>query len=99
MAPTWNEKLDLPERSYSVSDIQNYFKYIMKKRETVTGNPPIRIYVNEIGNRVTFRIKTGNYIEILTSETMKLLGSTKNKIINGKNVGLSEITKVVSIKS
>ena len=37
----------------------------MKKRETVTGNPPIRIYVNEIGNRVTFRIKTGNYIEIL----------------------------------
>ena len=99
MAPTWNEKLDLPERSYSVSDIQNYFKYIMKKRETVTGNPPIRIYVNEIGNRVTFRIKTGNYIEILTSETMKLLGSTKNKIINGKNVGLSEITKVVSINS
>ena len=71
----------------------------MKKRETVTGNPPIRIYVNEIGNRVTFRIKTGNYIEILTSETMKLLGSTKNKIINGKNVGLSEITKVVSINS
>ena len=65
MAPTWNEKLDLPDRSYSVSDIQNYFKYIMKKRETVTGNPPIRIYVNEIGNRVTFRIKTGNYIEIL----------------------------------
>ena len=99
MAPTWNEKLDLPDRSYSVSDIQNYFKYIMKKRETVTGNPPIRIYVNEIGNRVTFRIKTGNYIEILTSETMKLLGSTKNKIINGKNVGLSEITKVVSINS
>ena len=71
----------------------------MKKRETVTGNPPIRIYVNEIGKRVTFRIKTGNYIEILTSETMKLLGSTKNKIINGKNVGLSEITKVVSINS
>ena len=74
----------------------------MKKRETVTGNPPIRIYVNEIGNRVTFRIKTGNYIEILASETMKLLGSTKNKIINdknGKNVGHLEITKVVSINS
>ena len=48
------------------------------------------IYVNKIENRITFQIKTGYYLELLTSETMKLVGSTKSKIItkgeNGKNV-------------
>ena len=29
-APTWNEKVELPDKSYSVSDIQDYFKYIIK---------------------------------------------------------------------
>ena len=47
------------------------------------------IYVNKIENRITFKIKTGYYLELLTSETMKLLGSTKSNITkdeNGENV-------------
>ena len=58
------------------------------------------IYVNKIGNRVTFKIKTGYYLELLTPETMKLLGSTKSKITkdeNGENVPHLEITEVVLI--
>ena len=47
---------------------------------TVTDNPLIRIDVNEIENSIIFRIMTGCYLEILTLETMKLLGSTKSKI-------------------
>ena len=39
LAPTWNEDFKLPDGSYSVSDIQDYFKYIFKKYETVTDNP------------------------------------------------------------
>ena len=58
-APAWNEEFELPDGSYSVSDIQDYFKYILKKHETVTDNPSIRIYVNKIENRITFKIKTG----------------------------------------
>ena len=38
------------------------------------------IYINKIENRITFEIKTAYYFEILTPETMKLLGSTKTKI-------------------
>ena len=53
----WNEKFELPDRSYSVSDIQGYFESIIKKHETVTGNPPIRIYVNKIEKSIIFRIK------------------------------------------
>ena len=99
-APTWNEEFELPDGSYSVSDIQDYFKYILKKHETVTDNPSIRIYVNKIENRITFKIKTGYYLELLTPETMKLLGSTKSKITkdeNCKNVPHLEITEVVLI--
>ena len=52
-------------------------------------NPRIRIYVNKIEHRITFKIKIGYYLKLLTSETMKLLGGTKDKITkdkNGKNV-------------
>ena len=48
-----------------------------KKHETVTDNPPIRIDVNKIENRITFRIETGYYLELLTPETMKLLHTSK----------------------
>ena len=43
-----------------------------------TVNPSIRIYINKIENRITFKVKSGYYLEILTPETMKLLGSTEN---------------------
>ena len=47
-APTWNDEFDLPHGSYSISDIQDYFEFIVKKHETLTENPPVQIYVNRI---------------------------------------------------
>ena len=40
-APIWNEKFDLPDRSYSISGIQDYFEYIIKEHETIAGNVPV----------------------------------------------------------
>ena len=99
-APTWNDKFELPDGSYSVSDIQDYFEYILKKHGEDIDKPSVQIYVNKIENRVTFKIKNGYSLELLTSETMKLLGSTKNKINkdkNGENVPHLEITEVVLV--
>ena len=86
--------------SYSVSNIQDYFEYIFKKHGENTDKPSAQIYVNKIENRVTFKIKNGYSLELLTPETMKLLGSTKNKITkdkNGENVPHLEITEVVLV--
>ena len=60
-APTSNEEFELSDVSYSVSDSKDYFKYIIKKHETVIENPSIMIYLNKIENRTTFKIKTGYY--------------------------------------
>ena len=98
--PTWNDKFELPDGSYSVSDIQDYFQYILKKHGEDIDKPSVQIYVNKIENRVTFKIKNGYSLELLTPETMKLLGSTKNKITkdkNGENVPHLEITEVVLV--
>ena len=84
-APTWNEKFELPDLSYSVSDVQDYFEYIIKKHETVTDNHQIRIYLNRIKNRMTFRVKRGYYLELLMSETMKLRGRTEKNIDKDKS--------------
>ena len=70
-APTWNDTFDLPDGSYSVSDIQDYFEFIIQKHETLTENPPIQIYPNKIKNRIVFKIKTGHELELLTPETMR----------------------------
>ena len=99
-APRQNKKFALPDESYSVSDTQDYFKYIIQKHDTVTDNPPIRIYVNTIENRVTFSIKTGYFLNLLTPETIKLLGSSKSKITkgrNGENLSHLEVAEVVLI--
>ena len=97
-APTWSGEYQLPDGSYSVSDIQEYFEYIKKKHNDSINNSSIRIYVNKIENRITFKSKTAYYLELLTPEKMKLLGSTENKITkdkNGENVPHLEITEVV----
>ena len=73
-APTWNDTFDLLDGFYSVADIQDYFEFIIKKHETLTEN---QIYPNKIKNRIILKIKTGYKLELLTPETMKLLGSTK----------------------
>ena len=105
-APTLNEDFELPDGSYNVSDIQDYFEY----KKSMEKNTPIRIfsqfntsitvYPNKIENRIMFKIKTGYYLGLLTPETMKLLGSIKSKITkdkNGENVPYLEITEVVLI--
>ena len=99
-APTWNDKFELPDGSYSVSDIQDYFEYILKKHGEDIDKPSVQIYVNKIENRVIFKIKNGYSLELLASETMKLLGSTKNKITkdkNGQNVPHLEIAEVILV--
>ena len=103
-APTWNYEFKLPDGSYSISDIQDYFEYILKKHaENIVKNICniyVKIYVNKIENRITFKIKTGYYLELLTTESMKLLGRTENKITkdkNGKNLPHLEITEVVLV--
>ena len=70
----------------------------MKKHGENANNPSIRIYLNQIENRITFKIKIGYYLELLTPETMKVLGSTKSKITkdkNGKNVPHLEVVELV----
>ena len=57
--PTWNYKFELPDGSYSVSDIQDYFEYILEKHGEDIDEPSVQIYVNKIENRVTFKIKNG----------------------------------------
>ena len=58
-ASTWNETFDLPDGSFTVDDIQDYFEFIIKKHGTLTDNPSIKIYSNKIKNRIVFKIKTG----------------------------------------
>ena len=55
----WNEEFELIDVPYSGLDIQTYFKYSIKKLKAVRDNPLIRIYIDKIGNRITFRTKTG----------------------------------------
>ena len=99
-APTWSEEFELPDGSYAVSDIQDYFEYIFKKHSESVENPSIRMYINRIENRITFKIKSGYYLELLTPETMKLLGSTETKINkdkNGENVPDLKIVELVLV--
>ena len=99
-APTWSEEFKLPDGSYSISDIQDYFEYIFKKHSENVDNPSIRMYINKIENRITFKIKSEYYLELITPETMKLLGRTKSKINkdkNGENVPHLEVVELVLV--
>ena len=95
-APTWNETFDLPDGLYNISEIQ----YIIKKHETIVENAPILIYANTINNRIVFKIKSGHKLELLSKETVKLLGSTKDIIDadkNSENVPRLENVEVVLV--
>ena len=99
-APTWSDEFELSDGSYSISDIQDYYEYILKKHSESVNNPSIKIYANKIENRVIFKIKNGYYLELLTPETMKLFGSTESKINkdkNGENIPHLEIVELVLI--
>ena len=79
------DKFELLDGSYSVSDIQDYFEYILKKHGEDINKPSVQIYVNKIENRIIFKIKSVYSLELLKPETMKLLASTENKITKDKN--------------
>ena len=85
IAPTWNGEFQLPNGSCSVSNIQDYIEYTIKKHETLTTIPPVHVYINRINNRLVFKIKDGYKLELQTPETMKLFGSTKKLIDKTKN--------------
>ena len=58
------------------------------------------MYVSQIANRITFKIKTGYHLKLLTPETIKLLGSTKSKITknnNAENASHLEITEITVV--
>ena len=84
-APTWNETFDLPDGSYNISEMQDCIEYIIKKHEAIGENAPLLIYANTINNRIVFKIKSGYKLELLSKETMKLLGSTKDTTDADKN--------------
>ena len=76
---------DLPDSSYSIAALQNYFEYIIKKHETIVDVSPVLIYVSKINNRIVFKIKSGYKLELLSKETMRLLGSSADTIDGDKN--------------
>ena len=78
-----------------ILDIQGYFEYI-KKHETIADNPLVEIYENKIKNRIVFKINTGYKLELLSPETIKLLGSTKKD--NDKNKNGEDVPKLQSLK-
>ena len=99
-APTQNDTFDLPDGSYFIADIQGYFEFIIKKHKTLTENQPVQIYPNKIKNRIVFKIKAGYKLELLTSETMKLLGSAKkdvDKDKDGENIPKLEAVEAVLV--
>ena len=99
-APKWSNEFELPDGSYSISDIQYYFEYILNEHSESVDNTPIEIFVSKNENRITFTVKNGYYLELLAPETMKLLGSTESKITgekNGGNVPHLEVVELVLI--
>ena len=76
----------MTDGSYSIAALQNYFEYIIKKHETIAEVSPVLIYVNEINNRIVFKIKSEYKLELLSKETMRLLGSSSDTIDDDKKV-------------
>ena len=75
----------MPDGSYSPSNIQDYFEYILKKHGENIDKPSVKIYINKVENIITFKIKNRYNLELLIPDTMKLLGSTENRITKDKN--------------
>ena len=76
------------------------FSVLLKKHESIANNPPLQICTNKIKNRIVFKINTGYKLELLSSETMKSLGSTEkdvNQDKDGENVPKLESAEVVLV--
>ena len=76
---TWNGKFKLSHALYYESEFQDCFEEIIKKHERRTDNPTINIHVSKKEIGIIFKIKTWYYLGLLTTERMKLLGSTEKK--------------------
>ena len=99
-AATWKDTFDLPDGSYSISDIQDYIEFIIKKHENLTKNLPVQIYPNKTKSRIVFKIKTNCKLGFLTPKTMKLFGSSKKEVgkaKDGENVPKLESVEVVLV--
>ena len=95
--PMRNKKINLPDGSDCITNIQDHVEYIMKNHDRFY-NPPIRIHVNKTENKIYLELRRGYYLRVLTTEPMKLLWSTKSKIAKdetGENMLHLEITDVV----
>ena len=64
IAQTWKGESELPDGSYSVSDVRYYVEYIIKKHETSTTVPPVHVYINRTSNKLVFKIKDGHKLEL-----------------------------------
>ena len=76
---TWNEKSDLPDRSYSALDIVDYFEFIIEKQETLTDYPPIMFYLSKVEIGLHFKLKQV-LSKFFKAWSKKLLGSTTSKV-------------------
>ena len=96
---TSDQTFDLPDASYTIADIEDYFLYVIKKHETITSNEesPILIYPNKIKNRIVFKIKTGYKLQMLTNKTMALLGVGPIIDQNKNGVNVPELEQVQSV--
>ena len=95
-ASIWNDTFDLPDGFNSIDDIQDYFEFIIKKIEILAEDPSVEIYPSKIKNGIIFKIKIGYKLELLTPETMRLLGSTKKVVDNDKNI--ENVPKLESVE-
>ena len=98
-APTWNDKFDLPDGFY-IKYSRLFWVYLKKEHGENLDKPSAKICLNKIENRTTFKIKNKYSLELLTPETMKLLGSTQNKITKdkkGEDLLHLEITEVLLV--
>ena len=75
---TWNDKFDLPDGSYSTSDTQDYFRFIIKKNETLTENAPVQIYINKIKNRILLKKKNRIQIRIFIFRNNEIIKHNKH---------------------
>ena len=80
-----DQTFNLPDGSYSIEDIQDYFEFIIKKHESLPDNLPIKISPNRLINRIVFKIKSGYKLEALSENNKKLLGLASNIVDTDKN--------------
>ena len=89
----------MSDGSYSTSEIQDYFQFIIKKYETLAGNPPIQIYPNKMKNRIVFEIKTGYKLSVISrnNETIREYKKDVDKDKDGEDVSKLESVDVTFV--